>query len=254
MKQPTNSQWLARWWGFARSLVVYLNPMILRAWRRFYRTLLKPADLVIDVGAHVGTRARAMRALGARVIALEPQQPFAGFLRATLPRDIVFISAAAGSRESTAQMAVSSRNPTVSSLRTDFVSGAATASGFEQVRFDRTQEVSVVTLDGLIAEYGTPRYIKIDVEGFEEEVLRGLSTPVELISVEFLPSFPKLGQAVIRRLMSLGDYRFNPVIGEAGRFEWQQWRDATATKSWLDSLSASDPSGDLFARLADGEN
>lgn len=249
VENQTNSQRIERWRGFARSVVIYLNPSIMRTWRRFYRPLLAAGDSVIDVGAHVGTRARVMRSLGAKVIALEPQQPFAGFLRATLPKDIVFIEAAAGSSEATGQLAVSSRHPTVSSLRTDFVSGAASVAGFEQVSWDDSQEVSVVTLDGVIAKHGMPRYIKIDVEGFEEEVLAGLSTAVELISVEFLPGFPQLSLVVVDRLMQLGDYRFNPVVGETGQFSWDEWQGATATKGWLRSLSPESDSGDLFARL-----
>ena len=58
-----------RWLGLIRSLVIYHNPLTRLAWRRFYRDLLDPGDLVFDVGAHVGTRARAMRAAGARVVA-----------------------------------------------------------------------------------------------------------------------------------------------------------------------------------------
>lgn len=249
MNHETNHPRFLRWWGFARSVVVYLNPSIMRAWRRFYGALLSPGDIVIDVGAHVGTRARAMRAVGARVIALEPQHPFTAFLQATLPRDIVVIAAAAGGSESTGQMAVSSRHPTVSSLRTDFVAGASSVAGFEQVRWNDSQEVTVTTLDRVMSLHGTARYIKIDVEGFEEEVLAGLSTAVDLISVEFLPGFPEFSLVLVDRLMELGSYRFNPVMGETGQFAWDEWRDAGETKAWLLSLPAESSSGDLFARL-----
>lgn len=241
-----------RWLGFVRSLVIYHNPVRLRAWRRFYGDLLPRQALVFDIGAHVGTRARAMRAAGARVVALEPQQPFAGFLRRTLPRDITLIEAAAGRSEAQAEMAVSSRHPTVSSLRADFVQGAAEAPGFTHVKWDSTQAVRMITLDSLIARFGAPDYIKIDVEGFEIEVLGGLSQPVSMVSVEYLPGFAHLTHAVIARLAALGDYRFNPVQGEGGGFLWPDWRDAATTAAWLDSLPRDAGSGDLFARVQTG--
>ncbi len=164
---------LAVWLGLLRSLVIYHNPVRTGPLRRFYNDLLQTGDLVFDVGAHVGTRARAMRAAGARVVALEPQAPFSSFLRLTLPRDIRLVEAAAGGSETVADMAVSSLHPTVSSLKTGFATEAGAAPGFGHVRWDRSQKVRVTTLDRLIAEEGIPRYIKIDVEGFELEVLSG---------------------------------------------------------------------------------
>lgn len=234
--------------GLARSLVIYHNPVTIFAWRRFYRDLLQPGDLVFDVGAHVGTRSRAMRAAGARVIALEPQAIFAGYLRRTLPADVVLIEAAAGGEEAVAQMAVSSRHPTVSSLKVGFVQGAAQAPGFDHVAWDRTQQVRMVTLDRLIAEYGVPNYIKIDVEGYELEVLSGLSTGIDLISVEYLPGFVDLTLAVLERLADLGEYRFNAIAGERSGFLWSDWQGRAGVEDWLRALPARAPSGDLFAR------
>ncbi|WP_236736976.1 FkbM family methyltransferase [Palleronia pelagia] len=241
---------MQHWLGFLRSFLIYHNPVTIAAWRRFYRGVLTPGDLVFDVGAHMGTRARAMRAAGARVVAFEPQAPFAGFLRRTLPRDITLVEAAIGAEETVAEMAVSSRHPTVSSLATGFVGGASQAHGFEHVSWDRRQQVQMVTLDGLIARHGMPSYVKIDVEGFEIEVLSGLSQPLPMLSVEYLPAFPKLTVGVIDRLCALGDYRFNPVQGETGAFLWPDWRDADAAKAWLAGLPEDAESGDLFARVA----
>lgn len=240
---------LTTWLGLLRSLVIYHNPVRTGPLRRFYRDLLRPGDLVFDVGAHVGTRARAMRAAGARVVALEPQEPFSTFLRRTLPRDVRLVEAAAGGVETVAEMAVSSLHPTVSSLKAGFADEAGSAPGFGHVRWDRVQRVQVTTLDRLIAAEGLPRYVKIDVEGFELEVLSGLSQPVEMVSVEYLPGLPDLTLSVIDRLQQLGSYRFNPVRGESGRFLWDDWRDAESTRTWLKGLAADGPSGDLYARL-----
>ena len=194
-----------------------------------------------------------MHAVGARVVACEPQRLFARYLHTTLPKDITVVHAALGTTETTASMAVSSSHPTVSSLKTDFVSGATSAPGFGHVKWDRQENVSVTTLDRLIETHGVPSYIKIDVEGFELEVLGGLSQPIEWISVEFLPGFPELTLQVIDRLIELGPYRFNPVVGESARFHWTDWREATQTREWLQCVPSDSSSGDLFARRSHDE-
>ena len=83
-------------------------------------------------------------------------------------------------------------------IRTFHLSNASTISSFsdewissvKNTRFkgfnrDRTMEVEMTTLDKLIETYGIPVFIKIDVEGYELEVLKGLSKPVRLISFEY---------------------------------------------------------------------
>lgn len=239
---------ITRYWGFLRSLVIYYRPTKRSQWLKFYKNTFPKNPLVFDIGAHVGSKTRSMRDAGARVVALEPQQPFAGFLQKTLPSDVVFIEAAAGERETEAEMSISTKHPTVSSLREDFVSKAASAPGFKKVKWDQKQLVRIITLDSLISQYGIPNYIKIDVEGFELEVLKGLSHPVELISFEVLAGFPKLAIEVVDRLSQLGEYEFNLVIGEKAKFSWQQWQDQKVVKDWIGNQSPSSKSADLFAR------
>lgn len=234
--------------GLLRSVAIYRNPVLHLRWRRLYRTLLSRGELAFDVGAHVGTRARAMRSAGARVVAFEPQTVFAAYLRRTMPRDVAVLDVALGREEAEATMAVSSRHPTVSSLSREFVDGSRTATGFEHVRWDRSQPVRVVTLDDVIARFGRPAYVKIDTEGSEGEVLAGLSHPVDLISVEYLPAFPRLAASLVDLLVAKGNDRFNVVEGETGRFLWREWRDGDAVKTWLACRKTSARSGDLFAR------
>ncbi|WP_405406198.1 FkbM family methyltransferase [Paracoccus sp. Ld10] len=241
---------LRAYMGLIRSLAIYYNPLRRKELRTFYGQLLQPGDLAFDIGAHVGSRARAMRAAGARVIACEPQEPFAGFLRRSLPRDIVLVQQAVGPTQTMARMAVSSLHPTVSSLSTSFATEAADAPGFEHVRWDRSQDVQMTTMDALIAAHGMPDFVKIDVEGFELDVLSGLSQPVPMLSVEYLPAFRDRTLAVIDRLAELGQYRFNPVTGEAGVFLWDDWRDAEGARLWVSGLDPRGGSGDLYARLA----
>lgn len=237
--------------GVLRSVAIYYNPALLRRNQVLYQGLISPGDLVFDVGAHVGTRSRVLRRCGARVVAFEPQPVFARFLRWTLPRDVTLVEAALGPAPARAQMAVSRRHPTVSSLRESLPQEALTMPGFEHVHWDDRAEVMVTTLDAMIASHGMPAYIKIDVEGFEAEVLAGLGQPVGLVSFEFLPGLPQASAAVIDRLCALGDYRFNVVLGENAAFDWPDWQDAAFLRRWLSSRAADSGSGDVYARLND---
>lgn len=240
--------------GLLRSLAIYFNPALTRRTRAFYGSLLRPGDLVFDVGAHVGARARAMHACGARVVAFEPQPLFARFLRRTLPRGIILEETALGAEEGPARMAVSSRHPTVSSLRPALAEEARAMPGFEHVRWDGRAEVAMTSLDRMIARHGVPRYVKIDVEGYETEVLAGLSRPVELISVEYLPGLPDVSRGAAALLARLGGFEFNVVRGENGRFEWPEWRSAEALDAWLAGLAPDAGSGDVYARQTGAAN
>ena len=240
---------LQTWLGVLRSMAIYLNPALLRRNRALYAQLLGPGDLVFDVGAHLGTRTRVMRRCGARVVAIEPQPVFARWLRRTLPRDVVLVEAALGRAETRAALAVSRRHPTVSSLRADLPQEAAAMPGFEHVSWDARAQVAVTTLDRMIAVHGRPRYIKLDVEGYEAEVLAGLSQPVDLLSVEYLPGLPQVSRAAIDRIAALGSYEFNVVRGENAGFDWPEWCDADALRRWLAAQAPDSGSGDVYARL-----
>ena len=58
------------------------------------------------------------------------------------------------------------------------------------VPYSTQHVVEMTTLGSLITAHGIPRYIKIDVEGHEVHVLRGLPQPVPFVSFEaILPEF-----------------------------------------------------------------
>jgi FkbM family methyltransferase len=243
---------LAELAGLARSIAVYHGrPWVSARLRRFYAGFVGPGDLAFDIGAHVGNRSRALAAIGARVVALEPQPLFARFLRRTLPARVVLREEAVAAEPGRLTLRVSRRHPTVSTLSGDWIDAVAATDGFQQVRWDRAVEVSVTTLDRLIAEYGIPRFVKIDVEGMEAEILRGLSVPVPVVTVEYVPAALDVAIASIDRLAALGDYRFARVVGERHRLEGG-WLDAAATREALHRVARDGRSGDLYAVLPEG--
>jgi len=240
-------------WGVLRSLLVYRRPGRQRALRALYRPFISPGDLVFDVGAHVGDRTSAFAALGARVVALEPQPGVARWLRRLEGRNprVILRDEAVGATPGTARLAVSRGHPTVSTLAHGWRDHIASVNpGFRQVRWEESVEVPVTTLDALVSEHGLPSFCKIDVEGFEAEVLAGLSHPLPALSVEFVAGSLDVARACVTRLEGLGSYLFNPISGEGRAFQWKQWRGADETKGWLEEGADQIPSGDLYARLA----
>ena len=148
----------------------------------------------------MGDRISSFRRLGARVVALEPQPRPARAIRLIHHRDpgVTLRQAAAGERDGEITLHVNSANPTVSTASDDFVRAADGAAGWEGQVWDRTIAVPCVTLDRLIAEHGRPAFIKIDVEGFEDRVLAGLSQPVAALSFEFTTIAREVGAALPR--------------------------------------------------------
>ena len=121
--------------------------------------------------------------------------------------------------------------------------------GFSTVRWEKSVEVPVVTLDSLIESYGVPTFCKIDVEGYEAEVLGGLSQPLPGLSLEFVAGQLDVAVACVRRLEKLGTYRFNFVPGEARDVVFETWMDADGMLAWLESGADEVASGDIYAVL-----
>src|SRR3954471_2674360 len=109
--------------GFVRSLVVYHGiPGRQRRMRRLYADFVRSGDLAFDLGAHAGNRTRALAALGCMVVAVEPQPDFAALLRRLFARSgrVTVVEAAAGRTAGTADLAISHRNPTVTTMSSEW--------------------------------------------------------------------------------------------------------------------------------------
>ena len=240
--------------GLLRSLIVYWRPGRQRGLRRLYAPFVSEGDLVFDVGAHLGDRTAAFSGLGARVVALEPQPELVPWLRRLVGNrpGVTVLAQAVGRTPGTAHLAVSEATPTLSTLESEWTERLPQENPtFSGVRWDRSVEVPVTTLDALIREHGVPRFCKIDVEGHEAEVLAGLSRPVDALSVEFVSGGLEVARSCVRRMTELADYRFNAVAGERRDFIFPEWRGADEMDAWL-SVGAGDlSSGDLYARRID---
>lgn len=204
---------------------------------------------MFDIGAHVGDRVASFRRLGARVVAVEPQPAMVKLLKAFYGRsdDVAIEAVAVGRRAGTTSMMINVDNPTVSTVSPDFVSAARDAPGWETQRWTGSVQVPVTTLDALIGKYGAPVFIKIDVEGFEEEALQGLTFAVKTLSFEFTIIQRAVALACIERCIALGYTRFNAALGESQIFVNADWVGGEEIARWLTALPDAANSGDIYA-------
>lgn len=237
--------------GILRSVAIYrLRPGHHAGLIRLYRPFVPPGGLAFDIGAHVGDRVRAFRALGARVVAVEPGRAALRVLRLLHGSDgrVVLVAAALGEAEGEADLRVNSRNPTVSTLSPDFVDRTAGAPGWQGQRWDRSERVRVTTLDALVAAHGRPDFVKIDVEGHEAAVLSGLSAGAApaALAFEVVVAAREAGLAALARASALGYRHFRLSLGERHRFEGG-WTDGAGMQRMLAALPAEANSGDVYA-------
>jgi FkbM family methyltransferase len=218
-----------------------------RARSQFYRELLKPGALVFDIGANVGHYALIFHRLQARVVAVEPQADLVAGLRRRFHgwSRMEIVQTALGPAPGSAVLRKTAGLSEVASLREDVGERSRFAA---EHPFSAQETVPVGTLDSLVTRFGTPDFCKIDVEGYEHEVLAGLTQPLPLLSLEFNREFWEVTVSCVARLSELGDYRFNYALGESTTFGRPTWTSAATILA--DLAAHPDPLlwGDLYAR------
>lgn len=215
--------------------------------RDFFTKLINPGDLIFDVGANLGNYAELFAGIGARVVALEPNPDCVSHIRRSYPKmKIDTVNTAVGACPGVATIRIAQRSD-ISSMSADWMHAIAKAQSIDDSVWSSNLTVPVITLDSLIQRYGKPRFIKIDVEGFEENVLAGLSEPTELLSFEFNTNFLDATSRCLELLGRLGDWKFNYVVGEPHNFELSDWVNAEQLSKRLEVLDKSLGYGDVFA-------
>lgn len=132
---------------------------------RHVRGILRPGDAAFDVGSHLGyfgiLMATAVGA-GGRVVCFEPDPGLHEALEGNVARNRGLMSA----EVSVARLAVGATRG-----KTSFEAGGHSTRG--RLTDTGGVEVDVVTLDDAVERFGRPRFVKVDVEGGELDVLTG---------------------------------------------------------------------------------
>lgn len=233
------------------------NVLSRRKLLRFYSQYVNEGDLCFDIGANIGNRIGVFLKLGATVVAVEPQN---SCMRKLLKKygnnnKVFLVHKALGSREGKGNLILSNSH-TVSSMSKEWIDCVRDSDMFftstSAFQWHENVTVPVTTLDKLIRKYGSPAVCKIDVEGFEYQVIKGLSQPAEMISFEFTPTPKLINRSIesIKHLSAIGNVQFNYSFGESMILALPEWVDDGKICNILLSIPYKTAfSGDIYARF-----
>jgi FkbM family methyltransferase len=191
--------------------------------KEFYSGFIKPGDLVFDIGANVGNRANVFLSLGAKVVAVEPQPYCIKQLVKRFGDKINLEAVGLGATEGKAELNVADV-VTISSLSEKFIKETG-KTRFANNKWEKKINIRLTTLDHLIARYGIPGFCKIDVEGYEPEVLKGLHQPLPCLSFEYC--VPEMEDELLSTLKYINDLNpagsYNYSAGESMELASTDW-------------------------------
>jgi len=147
-----------------------------------------PNTIVYDIGAAIGTVGLFLAHFCKKVILIEPDPTHLELLKKNVAinefQNVEVLGVACGNE-----------NKTIT-LYTDHDTAGKCPSCFE-LGHHKSIQVPMYTLDSLIAIHGEPDIIKIDVEGYEMEVLQGMSSNPRWLFLELHPEHCKKDPKVL---------------------------------------------------------
>ncbi len=153
--------------------------------------------LAFDIGANKGNKTKALLKLGFTVIALEPEKKAISTLQYRYKNNdkIKIVEKGVSSAEGFTAIYITEGRSGLNTMNTkwkDSLNDEDENRWQKQVEFKQHYQVPLTTIDILCAEFGNPYFIKIDVEGFELEVIKGIKSLPNFLTFEAnLPEFTK---------------------------------------------------------------
>jgi FkbM family methyltransferase len=208
--------------------------------------LVEAGNTVFDVGANIGQKAEFYLSIGAKVICFEPQPNCVGILEEKYANNpnITIVNKGLAEMPGEMQLSVCSDANYLSTFSNKWKTGRFVGQNWNQ-----TVTVEVTTLDEMIKMWGCPHFCKIDVEGFEYQVLKGLSSPIPYISFEFTIEFLDDSNKCIEHLETLGYKLFNFAKGNDSHLALYEWVSAESLFESIKSCEEGLLWGDIYAKF-----
>lgn len=214
--------------------------------KKFFSQFVKKGDLCFDVGACYGDKTKVFLKLGAaKVICVEPSKICINHLNKVFRNNInvVIVNKGVADKKGFMKLYTSKAEPAIATMNTTW----KRKGRFKVYSWDYSYRVPITTLDQLIQQYGMPAFCKIDVEGFELSVLKGLTKPIRSLSFEFHKENLEDAKQAMEYLTALGDISFNYSIHD--KLLLSRWITAQILYQKLSDINDSNLCGDIYARF-----
>jgi len=210
------------------------------------RNFVEAGQIIFDVGANIGQKADFFIGIGAQVICFEPQPNCVEVLNQKYGNNpqVTIINKGLAEHPGEMQLSISSDLNVLSTFSEKWKTGR-----FAGVNWDREITVEISTLDEMIQLFGCPQFCKIDVEGLEYLVLKGLSQPIPCLSFEFTIEFIDDAKKSIAHLETLGYKLFNLAKGEDSHLALGEWVSSPRLFESILSSNEHQLWGDIYAKF-----
>lgn len=185
---------------------------------------MEPGETLFDVGANIGQYSMLAAQRGVSVHAFEPEaQNFALLVRNLAINNLTGLCVA--------WPFALNDHPSIEILHLSGVTAGGSCHAYgdplnfagEHKVFPHQQGSIATTLNHFIARYGLPNHIKIDVDGFEHRVLKGISdallSKVKSVLVEINSNYPEHMNYILPRFRDLGFQYDEHQVADARRKE-----------------------------------
>jgi FkbM family methyltransferase len=210
------------------------------------RNIVEAGQIIFDVGANIGQKADFFIDLGAKVICFEPQPHCVEVLNQKYGNNdkVAIVNKGLADRPGEMQLSISSDLNVLSTFSEKWKTGR-----FAGVNWDQKVTVEISTLDEMIQVFGCPQFCKIDVEGLEYLVLKGLSQPIPCLSFEFTIEFIDDAKKSSDHLETLGYQLFNLAKGEDSHLALGEWVSSARLFEIISSFNEPQLWGDIYAKF-----